>query len=299
MAKLKKEQLAIGSFHYAFYPFEDFCDSMRRFGVTNVEIGGSRGHLWVSGDGVRRAREMREQLDAAGISKVSCLCPEQNAFPYNIASRDVARRRASVAYMADAIRCAAALGCPRVLLCPGTAYLSEDPAEGRRRSIDSIKQLVEVAERHSVMLMLETQSFDESTHVNASWQQREIIDEVNSPWLGGMLDTVQMAMYDEGDIRRAIDILGDKMCHVHLGDTKLFDRELGSAPIASKLAPGKDSEGHIGIGCGELPLAKYISALANAGYEGNVSVEICSWSCFYEPDKYTALALKALEDCFE
>ena len=41
MAKLKKEQLAIGSFHYAFYPFEDFCDSMRRFGVTNVEIGGS------------------------------------------------------------------------------------------------------------------------------------------------------------------------------------------------------------------------------------------------------------------
>lgn len=299
MAKLKKSQLAMGSFHYAFYPFELFCDSMRRFGVTNVEIGGNRGHLWVSGDGVDAARRMRAQLEEAGVTNVACLCPEQNTFPYNIAAKDDARRAASVAYMADAIRCAEALGCPRVLLCPGTAYLNEDPAEGRRRSVDSIRQLVEVAERHQVMLMLETQSFDESTHVNATWQQREIIDEVNHPWLGGMLDTVQMAMYDEGDIRAAIDILGDKMCHVHLGDTRVFERDLGDAPITKKLAPGKDCDGHVGIGCGELPLADYISALAEAGYQHNVSVEICGWSYFYDPDKYTELALKTLEDCFE
>ena len=67
MAKLKKHQLAIGSFHYAFYPFEHFVESMRHFGVTNVEISGNRGHLWVSGDGVERAREMTGLLHDAGI----------------------------------------------------------------------------------------------------------------------------------------------------------------------------------------------------------------------------------------
>ena len=172
MAKLKKHQLAIGSFHYAFYPFEHFVESMRHFGVTNVEISGNRGHLWVSGDGVERAREMTGLLHDAGIGSVACLCPEQNAFPYNIAARDDRRRAASVAYMADAIRCADALGCPRVLLCPGTAYLDEDPAEGKRRSIDSISQLVEVAEKYQVKLVLETQSLDESSHVNARDHRR-------------------------------------------------------------------------------------------------------------------------------
>ena len=299
MKKLKKDQLAIGSFHYAFYSFERFVESMRRFGVTNVEVSGNRGHLWVSGDGVDRAREMAGMLRGAGIGRVACLCPEQNAFPYNIAARDDRRRAASVAYMADAIRCADALGCPRVLLCPGTAYLDEDPAEGKRRSIDSISQLVEVAEKYQVKLVLETQSLDESSHVNATWQQAEIIDEVNHPCLGGMIDTVQLAMYDEGDIARAIDILGDRLWHVHLGDTKLYDRDLGRAPFRDKIVPGRESEGHVGIGCGELPLADYLSALADAGYPYNVSVEICGWSYFYDPDAYTELALNVLGDCFE
>ena len=114
-----------------------------------------------------------------------------------------------------------------------------------------------------------------------------------------MIDTVQLAMYDEGDIARAIDILGDRLWHVHLGDTKLCERDLGRAPFREKIVPGRESEGHVGIGCGELPLAEYLSALADAGYPYNVSVEICGWSYFYDPDAYTELALSVLGDCFE
>ncbi|MBQ3282927.1 MAG: TIM barrel protein, partial [Atopobiaceae bacterium] len=119
MAKLKKSQLTMGSFHYAFYPFEFFCDSMKRLGIDSVEVSANRGHLWTAGDGVERAAEMRRQLEAAGVSRVACVCAEQNGFPYNIAAKDDARRAASVAYMSDTIRCAAALGSPIVLLCPG------------------------------------------------------------------------------------------------------------------------------------------------------------------------------------
>ena len=298
MAKLKKSQLTMGSFHYAFYPFEFFCDSMKRLGIDSVEVSANRGHLWTAGDGVERAAEMRRQLEAAGVSRVACVCAEQNGFPYNIAAKDDARRAASVAYMSDTIRCAAALGSPIVLLCPGTGYLNENPAEGRARSLDSAKQLVEVAEECGVRLALETQALEESTHMNNVWQQRGFIDDVNSPWLGGMIDTVQLAMFDKS-IEEDIDVLGDKLWHVHLGDTTLFELDLADPSIAAMWTPGHSSYGHVNIGGGELPLAEELVALGDAGYEGAVSVEICGWDFFLEPERFARQALEVIGDCFE
>ncbi|MBE6480029.1 MAG: hypothetical protein E7Z98_05925, partial [Olsenella sp.] len=78
MAKLKKSQLTMGSFHYAFYPFEFFCKSMQKLGIDTVEVSANRGHLWTAGDGVEQAREMRAQLEAAGVTNVACVCAEQN-----------------------------------------------------------------------------------------------------------------------------------------------------------------------------------------------------------------------------
>lgn len=297
MAKLKKSQLALGSYHYACDTLDDFLESAKRLGITNVEIHGNRNHFWVNGETEESASALGEKVKAMGMDIV-CFCPEQNTFPYNISSAKTAYRLKAVEYLQRAIRMSAAMGCPRMLLCPGSAYLKEKPEEGWKRCAESIRQLLPVATECQVMLMLETQGLEESTHMNSVEQQIRMLQEIDDPWLGAMIDTVQMAMFDES-IEKDVEVLGSRLCHVHLGNTKLVPQEFSNKDLKEKLTPGKQSYGHIGITDGELPIADYLSKLADAGYEGYVTVEICSADYFLEAERHAREAIECLKDRFE
>lgn len=287
----------MGSYHYACDTLDDFLESVKGLGINNVEIHGNLNHFWVNGETEESAVRLGEKVKAMGMS-IICFCPEQNTFPYNITSAKEDYRKKAVEYLKRAIRLCKAMSCPRMLLCPGSAYLKEDPKEGWKRCADSIRQLLPTAEECKVMLMLETQGLEESTHMNSVIQQRQMLHEIDHPWLGAMIDTVQMAMFDES-MTQDVKVLGDKLCHVHLGNTKLVPQGFADASLKEKLTQGWQSYGHIGILDGDLPLKKYLSELAAVGYEGYVTVEICSADYFLEAERYAREAVECLIDEFE
>ena len=42
--KLKKEQIAIGNYHYTAWSFDHFLRSVQDLGLTNIEIWGAKPH---------------------------------------------------------------------------------------------------------------------------------------------------------------------------------------------------------------------------------------------------------------
>ena len=43
--KLKKEQIAIGNYHYTAWSFDHFLRSVQDLGLTNLEIWGAKPHI--------------------------------------------------------------------------------------------------------------------------------------------------------------------------------------------------------------------------------------------------------------
>lgn len=107
MERLKRNQLAVGSYHFACDSLEDFLEDMQTLGITNVEIHGNRNHFWVNAETEESARALGEKVRGMGMN-IICFCPEQNTFPYNITSAKEEYRERAVAYLKKAIRLCAA-----------------------------------------------------------------------------------------------------------------------------------------------------------------------------------------------
>lgn len=284
MGKIQKSQLAIGSYHYACNSLDYFLESMKRIGVTNIELSGNRNHFIVEEQTEESARRIGQKIRDMGM-KLICFCPEQNTFPYNICAKEEITRARSLEYIKKAIAMTRYLGCDQMLLCPGTGYLEESFEAVWKRCKESLKELVKTAETYQVYLMLETQGLEESVIMNSADQQRKMLDEVNHPYLKAMLDTVQMAMFDPG-VAKDLELLGAEIRHVHLGNTKLVKPEWKDETLKERMTPGMQSYGHIGIMEGELPLEEYIKELGECDYQGYITIEICSADYFLEAERH-------------
>ena len=100
-----KDRTAVMSVQYAQYTWDFFLDSMRRCGYRGVDFWAGAPHfcpeMFRSRDDARkRAREIRSQLDAAGMH-VACYTLEQINYPINIASGDPVHRALSVEYFIE------------------------------------------------------------------------------------------------------------------------------------------------------------------------------------------------------
>lgn len=297
MGKIVKSQLAIGSYHYACNSLDFFLASMKRIGVTNIELSGNRSHFNVVNETEESARRIGQKIRDMGL-KLICFCPEQNNFPYNISAKEEVDRKRSVEYLKKSIAMTHYMGCEQMLLCPGTGYLEEIYEEVWCRCKESINELVKTAEEYQVFLLLETQGLEESVIINNVHQQRRMLNEVEHTYLKAMLDTVQMAMYDPG-ISKDMEILGDKMRHVHLGNTKLVNPEWQDNTLNKRMTPGMQSYGHIGIMDGELPLEEYVTALGDCNYKGYITIEICSADYFLEAERHAKAGFERICDCID
>lgn len=284
MGKIKKEQLAVGSYHYSCNSLDYFLQSMKNLGVKNIEIQGNRNHFIVEDETEETAKRLGEKIKEMGLNIV-CFCPEQNTFPFNICHPSQVSREHGAAYLKKAIKLCRAMGCSQMLLCPGTGFLEEDAKEVWDRCKKSIQELLPVAEEEKVTLLLETQGLEESAHINSVEQQAKMLEEINHPYLKAMLDTVQMAMFDKG-IAHDIEVLGENLRHVHLGNTKLVPQEWEDKELYKKLTKGMQSYGHTGIMDGELPLEEYLEELGKSGYSRYVTMEICSADYFLEAERH-------------
>ena len=125
---------------------------------------------------------------------------------------------------------------------------------GQRASfIDFYREMLALVEGTKARVLLEPLNRYESRYLNLVADNASILDEVAHPNAGLLPDTFHMSL-EEGDLAAALRTAGDRIVHVHLGDS-------------NRLLPGR----------GLLDWASIFDALKEIGYTGFVNLE-CSTS---------------------
>lgn len=178
----------------------------------------------------------------------------------SIASEEAAARDGGRDYLTYCVEAAEALGAqviggplygePLVFAGrPPFPWTAEQIAARATRTIDGLAEVAPIAAAAGKVFALEPLNRFETDIVNTTSQAIEIVDAVNSPGLGVMLDTFHMNM-EERSIPDAIRAAGDRLVHFQA------------------------NENHRGFpGTGNMDWTAIMRALADAGYAGPVSLE--------------------------
>ncbi len=276
MSLLERRQIAGMNSHYRLYSIDDFFSSLRRSHIVSAEIWSAAHHFLLDSAGYQDTKAFGQKARGYGVSVV-CLCPEQNnPKPHNIAARDPELIRRTRAYFENAIRAAAELECPRVLVTPGWSFLSEPVEEAWKRSVEMLSHLCGFGQSQGVRLAMEALQPGESRLVNTVGHLQAMLGDVGSPQLNVALDLGAMTRMGE-TIQQYFDAFGPRLDHVHFVDCK---RE----PFVS----------HLAWGDGDRSLAEDLSVFHTNGYKGYFSFEFVNGRYFREPWDADAKALSQL-----
>ncbi|MCM3764018.1 sugar phosphate isomerase/epimerase [Neobacillus niacini] len=277
MAKLRRDQITGMNFHYKHYPFEYFLDSMVRYEFKNIEVWGASPHFYVEDMGLQEIRRVKKEIDRRELSVV-CFTPEQCVYPINLAAKEERIREFSLQYFIKSAEAAKELEAPLLLVTPGWGYENEDRGEAWKRMRDSMEKLAKVAEELQLTLAFEPLTRVETNLVTDAKSLKAILDEVGSPHLKGMIDTIPMALANE-DFLDYHTLLKDDLVHVHFIDGK--------------------PEGHLVWGDGVLPLQTYVDQLSQIGYKGALTLEYTSYQYVQDPDAAVEKTLSTLAEVLE
>jgi D-psicose/D-tagatose/L-ribulose 3-epimerase len=191
---------------------------------------------------------IRTALTASGLA-----CTVSTSMPSHASILDAERIPAGLAYLEQIIRQAAALQASIVcgpLILPvgelrGRGYL---PSEWEQ-AVRSLRQAGEIAATHGVVLALEPLNRFETFFVNTSEDAVRLMDEVNHPAVGLLLDTFHMHIEEKSTVA-AIHHAARHLRHFHLSEN---DRGI--------------------IGSGQVAWKEIFAALDAVGYRGNLTVE--------------------------
>jgi protein FrlC len=284
MTKLKREQFALGSFHYPRYSLKYFLDSAQRLGFENVEIWGVAPWAYPEDLSAADCENIRREIESRGLKHI-CYCPEQNTYPINIAASLPQVRERSLKIMEKAIRVCAATGSQTFLLCPGSGSLDEDFEEGWKLRRESVERLVKTAEREGVTMVIETQNFDDCNDMHTVAEQRRLLDEVDHPNFKAMIDVSQMTQFGD-TVADNLRVLGDDLRHMHLTAAydPCLDLTLQGEELRGRYPYGRPISTHMDFRGGNNPILRYLKEMGEGGYRHYVTIEICSRECYIDAE---------------
>jgi len=262
------------------------------FGYDYIELWGGRPHGYAPDlvDGTSRIAS-----DSAGGSPtggVECIrrlsekyripvrvyTPEHNAYPFNYMMGDQAQWEDSIRYLKTAIQASALMGAEAMLLSIGHSG-GLPPEQRLARLLQSLRLLSEEAQRLDQTLLLENLTPMESDGYTSLEDYQALFEKKlasEMPCVKAMCDVVVPFVQgeDPADYART---LGSKMQHLHLTDSN-----------------GKD-ESHIMPGDGIMDLRSTLQDLRDAGYDGNVTIELVT-GYMEDPTGSAALAIRRIKE---
>ncbi|RUT33798.1 endonuclease [Paenibacillus zeisoli] len=247
---------------YRHFPFQHFLESMTRLEIDHIELWAGEPHLYVYRNVLGNLREIRKQLRSRNI-KVVCYTPEQCVYPYNIAASDPDLRKKSVDYFIENLYAALELETDMMLMTSGIGDFAVSQEESWKYASDSIHQVCKVAQQEGLTIALEPLTRFESNLIVDSKGVKQMLEEVGSPPLKGMIDTVAMQLAGETpeDYLQTLP----EMCHFHLID-----------------GDGK-SDAHLALDDGVLDWRKYLEDLQRHNYKGACTLEIMGFHYYQNP----------------
>lgn len=252
-------KLAAMNYHYLRYPLTCFLDKIEESPFNCIELYASAPQFNMYDYTLQRLIEIDKEIQKRKL-EIICLTPENCVYPVNFSSQEKELRDSSLRYYQRVLDTAEFLGCNRVQLCLGSGYFGQSKEEAWKLGKDSLAQLAVYAEKKKMTILLEELMVTTSNVVNTSAELAQMIAEVGSASVAGMLDLSQMSWMQEtpNDYFRN---LGNKLQHIHFND-----------------------RGHLTPGDGDLPMKEYYDAMKENGYEGTMSFEICDRRYYCNPN---------------
>jgi protein FrlC len=248
--------------HYLQYSLEYFLNSMVKYDVRNIELWGGYPHLYSEDLTLKQVGQIRKEIETRGLN-LACYTPEQLMYANNIAATEMGLRNKSIDYYMKNVEITAELGTKYMLMTSGWGYYNEPTNAPWERSREALRVLADKAKELDVILLLEPLQPFESNLITNLKKLRQMLDEINSESMKGMVDLVAMAV--AGDtVHEYFQVLGDQLIHIHLID-------------------GTPS-GHLACGDGTLPLEQYITDITAHDYQGYLSLELAASSYYTDPD---------------
>ena len=261
-------QLGYSAWAFAALPVDEQIALVRGAGYAGIELvsGPGAGLDAQRLDGAGR-RRLRRRLDDAGLALPSI------AAHGNLLAAEAARRAVQWARVKAGIDLAADLAGPDGPPCVVTMAYGRPDACGRvRESVaETFGELARYAARRGVVVAVEPhvgQAFDLPEKV--AW----LIERVGSPHFRLNLDNSHFEVMGR-DLAEYVPLLAPLSVHTHVKDQR------GVVPAYEFLVPGE----------GDFDYARYLAAMAAAGYRGFITVEI-SKQVQNRPD-YDAVAAAA------
>lgn len=260
---------------FRHFPFEYFLNSMEGLEISDIELWGGEPHFYVYRNCLGNIRKARKEIRTRNLNIV-CYTPEQCVYPFNIAALDADWRQKSVEYFKENLYTALELGTNMMLITSGIGDFSVSMEESWKYASDSIYQLAKIAEHEGMTLTLEPLTSFESNLIIDSRGVKKMIEEIQSPSLKGMIDTVAMHLAGEtpDDYFNALP----DVCHFHLID--------GDGT----------SDAHLALDDGILNWREYLTSLQNHYYEGACTLEIMGPGYYKNPQDAVMKSLKKIKE---
>lgn len=268
-------ELAGMNITYQHYPFTYFLDSMQRLGITKIELWAGEPHLFVYRNLLSNLRAIRKEIVNRDL-EVVCLTPEQCVYPYNLAASDNDWREKSIEYFKENLYVAAELETKMMLVTSGIGDFSVDNQTSWKYTVDSIARLAEIAETEGISLVFEPLTGMETNLVTNCHELKKIIDEIDSPVIKPMVDTVAMRIAGETPEDYFETFNGD-IPHFHLVD--------GDG----------HSDQHLALGDGVLPICDYLNSLKENSYSGVCTLEVIGYEYYRDPESAIRKSIEILQ----
>ncbi len=197
--------------------YKYYIDKVKRIGFDILEFQ-AQPLLEMSDE---ECRSIKKYADDAGIKLSYSLGLNPK---YDVANPNDEIRKGGVKYLSDIVRKIAVM---EGELFSGVTYCGwgvpsffvDEKVKGElfARSVDSMQQVMKVAEKEGVTVCCEAVNRFESPLVNTAKEAIEYADAVNSKNIGIHLDTYHMNI-EEDSIGDAIRLVGKRLRHFHTGD---------------------------------------------------------------------------------
>ncbi len=256
---------------YQHYPLKRAFADAREMGYDYVELWGGRPHAFAPDLARGELKEVLECIQRTGVP-VRVYTPEHNAYPYNYMAGSEAQWEDAMSYLKLCLDMGKAMGARYTLISVGHGGCTASRRELWQRLQKSLRLLADHAEAIGHTILLEALTAMESNLCTTAAEVCQILEEVNSPCLVGMCDTVAAAAARESPLDY-YDRLGSRMAHLHLVD---FDGT---------------SETHLLPGEGVLPLGQLLRELERRGYDGGATIELVT-AYLAQPALYAREALE-------
>jgi protein FrlC len=257
------------------YGIQDAVSILAKIGFDGVDIWGGRPHVYRSDYSDTELLKLRKVVEQENMV-IPSFMPAFFRYPHSLSSPNNQIRQDSIEYMLRCADNANILGAEVLLVVPGRSLYGQGTEDAFHRLLDSINQVCVYCKQYELKLGIEPANQAVTDLVLTHQDALKIINKLDHPSLGVVLDTGHLYLNKE-DLIEVMENLGHLILQFHVNDN--------DGEHQQNLVPGD----------GTFNFHNFIRVLNKCSFSGFLSVEL-GWDYTIDPESTLRRSLARLRN---